>query len=121
MKWSKRVSSDGPLVLVVFGESGTGFDIEFAGGENGDVIDGDDEFRAPEGRDSLVEEFVTDIENFLVEGGARDGREEGDGLAFLGIGNANDGDFPVSFLVESKDLVDGGFDRFVGNHFARDF
>ncbi len=78
-------------------------------------------FGAPEGGEAFVEEFVAEVDAFLFEGGAGDGGEEEDGFAFLFVGDADDGDAAFGFGVEVEDFVDGGFDGFVGDHFAGDF
>ncbi len=103
------------------GDAFAGFDVEFAGGEDGDFLDGNDFAGAPEGGHAGVHEFVAEVDGFLLEGVAGDGGEEDDGLALFVIGDADHGDFAFGFAVEAEDLGDGGFDGFVGDHFAGDF
>jgi len=87
-------------------------------------VNGLDGFRAPEGGEPSVHEFVAEVDGLLLDGevfsnGKR--TEEDDGFSFLFVGDADDGGFTLSGFIESEGGIDGGFDDFVRDHFATNF
>ena len=98
-----------------------GLDVQFAGGEEWDFANWDDDLRAPEGGEAFVEELVAEVDAFLLKGVAGDSGEQDDGFAFFLIRDADDGDLAFGLAIEAEDFVDGSLDGFVGNHFPGDF
>ena len=62
------------------------FDVELAGGEEGDIFDAEHLFGDPEGGDALLEEGVAEVDELLFDGLAGHGGEEDELLAFVLVG-----------------------------------
>ena len=67
----------------------------------------------------MLEEFVAKVG--AVDGRILNRREKDDDFAFLGIGQADDGDAAFGFCVEAEGFVDGALNGFVGHHFTANF
>ena len=77
---SESLAMAGPRQLI------TGLEVEFAGGQDGDISHRDDELGTPEGGNSLVHQFVANVHDFLLGGFTGHGGEKADHLTLLFIG-----------------------------------